>query len=499
MLKEKNIIFLNTLTGWIDKITSIVVNFVIKPITLGILGTSMFGVLEMLTKMTEFMASADFRSATTVKWILSVERDKTPFDVLNKKISAGFFASLCTLPIYLFIGVLIIYFAPIVTKVEEDMYVSIRVCASLLVTSFIVTQVFFIYEQILQGMNIVYKRMGMRALITILGGVFTYYLLSIGYGLLGVVLSNLIVVIITGISYWFVVKENLKWVRIQIVPLNEILSFIKLSIGFMIEKIISVCSRSIDVLLLGYFLSASFVSQYSISSYVYVSLSGFILMFMSSFVTNISPLAHKEDKSQLIESRSHMWFLQILIYSYFLILVTFLNRSFVSIWSSSDLYVGTISNILIALYIILRCIADEERSFLCMFMEIKKANINAFISFIILLVACVTLINIFELNGLLLGLIISQMTMVILNIKSLKSIIKTDNLFTFKYVNFRFVTTVLCLFLFAVATNFKIKIESWLVFLPFAFFLAAFCAVVYYLIGLSPINKKIVNRYIKIK
>lgn len=492
---NKNIVFLNTLTGWIDKIASIVVNFVLKPIILSFLGTSMFGVMEMLNKMTDFMASADIRSATTVKWILSVERDKSSSDILNRKISAGFFSSLCTMPIYVVIGSILVYFAPIVTKVEPEYVNIVRVCMSLLATSFIITQILFIYEQVVQGMNIAYKRMGVRATITILGGFLTYFLLYLGYGLLGVVLSHLAVVITTGASYWFVVRKNLKWVSIHRVPFTEIWGFTKISIEFMIEKLLSVFSRSVDVIILGYFLTTTFVSQYSISSYVFQSLSGFVLMFMTAFITNISPLASKEDKSLLLDSRAQMWLLQAIIYSFLLILVLLYNRSFVSLWSSEDLYVGVVSNLLIVMYIITRCLAEVERSFLCMFLELKRVNKNAAISFVILIVVCITLVNLFGLNGLLLGLILSQMTNLFLNIRDFRKIIGANTLGTLKYLSLRFIIPIFLMMSCAYIIGDMIHINTWIVFLPVSMISSILLAATIYYACLNNDNKKIITKF----
>ena len=493
---QSNIILLNTLTGWIDKVTSIIVHFIIKPITLVFLGANLFGVLEMLHKMTEFMASADFRSATTVKWILSVEREKSSTDILNSKISAGFFASIITIPIYLLIGSVIIYMSPYITKVHENLYLEVRTCASVLVISFIITQVFFLYEQILQGMNMAYKRIGIRAFITILGGLLTYLFLFLGMGLTGVVLSNLAVVVLTGVSYWFVVRENLKWVRIVKVRFEEIFGFVKLSIGFMFEKLISVFSRSLDVLILGYFITTEVVSQYSITSYLFISLSGFILMFMSSYITSISPLAKSDDKHSLLKARAEMWFLQILIYSYFFVLVVLFNRSFVGLWSGQQMYVGWLCNLLIIIYIICRCVADIERSFLCMYLKLKEANLNALFSLVFLCILSIPLIKAFALPGLLLSLVLSQMLMVILNVRSFKKIVN-KNLNTLRYLDFRFVITITVMIILASFLGEFLNVDSWLVFIGIGVITSLLVAAIYYYVALKSLNKSIINKYIR--
>ena len=54
-----------------------------------------------------------------------------------------------------------------------------------LVFAFIFKQLFSLFEAVLRGMNIAYKRMGVRAIITIIGGLLTAKVLHEGYGLQG--------------------------------------------------------------------------------------------------------------------------------------------------------------------------------------------------------------------------------------------------------------------------------------------------------------------------
>lgn len=490
------VIMLNTLTGWIDKVVSIIVNFIIRPILISGLGISIFGVWEMLNRMTELVASTDLRAATTVKWFLSINREKETPEVLNRSISAGFFASVCTLPLYVVLGCVIVYFAPYVTKVDASWFFVVRFSASFLLLSFIITQVFFIYEQILQGMNIAYKRIGVRSVITIIGGLVTYLVLKKDYGLLGLVGVNLLVVIATGVTYWLVVRANLRWVRIHTVSWKEVLSFVKISIDFLIDKLLSIMHRSVDILFLGYLLSSAVVTSYTVSSYVMASLIGFMSMIVSSIITGITPLVKENNVSKLLFFRSYIYLLLILIYAMASILILIFNDSFISLWTQKKLFLGQFNNLLIVIFLFLRIITDVDKSFLCMYLKIKTANVNATISLVVMLVAVFVFIRLMGVTGMLAGLILSQVCLLSLNAVSLKNIMRT-NLKTLVNVPFRLIMVVLVLLIMSYMIGGYIIVDSWMQL--FVYFVLVLCIVAsfIYWIGLDRKMRLLIFEQIK--
>lgn len=491
-------ILLNTLTGWIDKIVSILVNFIVRPIIISGLGVSMYGVWEMLNRMTELMASADVRAATTVKWILSINRETESSEILNRSISAGFFASICTLPFYVVLGCMIIYFSPYITKVDDSWFLTVRLSASILLISFIITQIFFIYEQILQGMNIAYKRIGVRACITIAGGLLTYFALKKGFGLLGLVGVNLLVVIVTGISYWLVVRENLRWVKIHRVSLREILSLVKISMDFLIDKLLSIMHRTVDVLLLGYLLSSAVVASYTISSYVMVSLIGFVSMMIASIATGITPLAKENKVSELLSVRSYTYLLLILVYAIASCLTLMFNNSFINLWTQKDLFLGQLDNLLIVLFLFLRLIVDVDKNYICMYLKIKTVNINNAIALALMIVTVFVFIKLFGATGMLVGLILSQICLLSLNAISLKKILQTD-LNTLGNVPPRVIVIVIILLLASYIGGEVIMIDDWVKL--FGCILSSFCFVAgfIYCLGLDRSTKSLILRQIKKK
>src|SRR5690606_7680229 len=149
--------------------------------------------------------------ATSLKFILS--RDRTTKNELELKeaVSAALYANLVFIPFYCFMGAVIIWFAPILAGVEESFYYVVRIATSLLVFSFIATQFFFLFESTLHGLNLSYKRIGVRAAITIIGGGATAGVLYLGYGIIGMASVQICIAFATGFSFWWIVKANVEW------------------------------------------------------------------------------------------------------------------------------------------------------------------------------------------------------------------------------------------------------------------------------------------------
>mgnify|MGYP001379741874 CR=1 FL=1 len=153
--------YLNSVTAWIDTVVKLVVRFIIDPIIISFLGGTLYGVWQILNQLNSYLATADLRAATALKWIIAKERTVRTDHELKQSVSSSLFTNVLFLPLYLLAGVIIIYIAPFVTKVESGQFLLVRQTSAIMVFSFILTQFFFLFESVLTGMNLSYKRMGL--------------------------------------------------------------------------------------------------------------------------------------------------------------------------------------------------------------------------------------------------------------------------------------------------------------------------------------------------
>jgi O-antigen/teichoic acid export membrane protein len=295
------------------------------------------------------------------------------------------------------------------------------------------------------GMNMAYKRIGLRAGVYILNGISTYLVFKWGYGLIGYVTVCLLMALIEGLTFWWTVRENLSWCRIHWVPWRDILSFIKVSLEFFVNKILSIFDGSVDVIILGYIVSSTAVSFYTTSYYIILVYNAFMHAIFSSITTYITPLARENNVDKLLQYRQQIVFLMFVLSVVIFSCILSFNGSFVLLWTGKDIFVGQFANLLITLLAFLRFLRTIDSSFLCMYMKVNETNKNMLISILVSVLPLVIFTKMWGIEGVLLGSILFNAMLCILYSRSLRKIMNRG-LCSYHLITFRLsVTTVMIL------------------------------------------------------
>jgi hypothetical protein len=88
---------------------------------------------------------------------------------------------------------------------------TVRVACALLVANFLLTNLVALPEAVLRGMNLGYKRMGLQAGLSIVGGSLSIGALYVGAGLVGVAGAQVMLAALTGVLFLLVVKKYVPW------------------------------------------------------------------------------------------------------------------------------------------------------------------------------------------------------------------------------------------------------------------------------------------------
>lgn len=480
--------FLNTITAWIDKIVVIIISFILNPLIIAMLGPVYYGVWQMLGQLTSYMATADFRSATTIKWILARDRSTKLEEELNVSVSSAFWSNLIMLPLYVLVGGFIIYFSPFVTKVGIEDFELVRWTSFILVITFIMTQFFFVYESVLHGMNISYKRMGIRGIILAISGVLTYYSLVFGYNMIGMSIIQSFSVLTIGIIFFLILKKQIKWFKLVKVELKKVISFLKLTGGFMLVKIGDLLNQSVDLLLLGFFADSLFVTLYTVSRYVMSALSGLISQAINSVTNGITKYIGESKYDQLREVRN----LTILINWVMLVsigaVVILCNKSFVILWTGIDKFAGIPETLLIVTWIILRTQAQTDVSIILMKLDFKNNLNTSIISSVIIIVLSVILIPIWKILGLLIALNLGITFVCCRNAIIVGRVLNDKKLLKSLFVNKAVLVGVFILSLSTYFASF-IRLESWLFLFIFAIISFSFILLIVFQLSLKKEDK----------
>src|SRR5215213_129726 len=199
--------YLNAFSTLLDYGAKVVVLSIVTPLLVTALGRSMFGVWQMLSKLVAYMSAADGRPTQALKWVIAHDQAIEDDEAKRRHVGSALGVWLIFLPVITVVGLVLVWVAPIITKVPEGMYWIIRLTFGLLVLEFLVTNLAALPESVLRGMNLGYKRMGLQASLSVVWGVLMVVAVYAGSGLVGLAGAQVVLGALTGALYWFVVKK----------------------------------------------------------------------------------------------------------------------------------------------------------------------------------------------------------------------------------------------------------------------------------------------------
>ena len=107
----------------------------------------------------------------------------------------------CFLPLWVTAGALLIWLTPTVTKVPPEFYSTVRVACALMMGAVLVAGLASLPESVLRGMNLGYKRMGLQAGLSLVGGGLFAAAVYAGRGLVGVAAAGMVLAALTGLCF----------------------------------------------------------------------------------------------------------------------------------------------------------------------------------------------------------------------------------------------------------------------------------------------------------
>ena len=282
--------YLNAVTSLIDYGCAQLTGFVVSPFLVSGLGSSLYGVWQMLGQMTGYSNLADPRATQVLKWTVAKKQDSADGEELRSDVSSAFVVTALILPLVLIVGGIISWYAPLITKAPPQYHTIVRVACSTLVLSLAIGKVFDLFESVLRGMNLGYKRMGLRASIVLGGGALKILAIQQGFGLVGLSVVQIVITLVTGISFYFIVKRNIGWFGLGKTNWNKVFQFSKLSGWYMAGTTADTLLSSTDKVLLGFMVGPILVSKYALTLFLPLAVQGLVLRIISGAIPGIGKL-----------------------------------------------------------------------------------------------------------------------------------------------------------------------------------------------------------------
>jgi O-antigen/teichoic acid export membrane protein len=405
--------YLNSLSGIIDYAGIQLTGFFVSPYLVAGLGSAMFGVWQMLSQITGYAKLADTRATQVLKWNIAKKRDTASPEELRSDVTTALVVSIFILPFILIIGGIISWYVPYITKVEAAYVNLTRITCSLLILSLVISRIFDLFESTLGGMNLGYKRMGFRATIVVIGGALKVWVITQGYGLIALSLIQVLIALITGITFYFIVKKQVGWFGFGTTTKANIVAYSQLSGWLMAFTGSKMFLMSSDKIVLGYLIGTVFVTQYTLTMFTSVAIQGIILALISGITPGIGKLFGNQDFEKVKKVRKLINNLAWLFAVSTGVAVLLFNKSFIQLWIGPNQYAGLYENFFILLISIQSIFFQIDGFIINVTLDLKMKFILSAIAALVTLLLAFLLVEQYQIAGLCLSILAGRLVLTI--------------------------------------------------------------------------------------
>ncbi len=401
--------FLNSFANFFDLFIRQLMTFIINPFIIGNLGADIYGIWKMIGQTTNYSNLADIQTNQTLMWTISKEREVLPEDEMRRKFSSGFFVSIAILPVYIIVGAIITYFIPDIVKVTDEFVFIVRATTSIVILNFILNKIFTLFDSVLKGMNLGYKRLGLKAGISLINTGLIYIALKQGTGMVGLAISNTITIALTVITILFIIKKNVSWFGITKPSLSDMKEYFTLTVSFFLLSIFKLIVTSSDLIIIGFFLEPKIVTIYVTTRFMCNFVKSVVNTLIQGSKPSFSGYIGQKKFDTAAKIREQIFDLMWIISLSMALAILIVNKSFVGIWVSSDLFAGDLDNILIVLSFIFSIFLYNDEGYIKSSLNLK--SLKRWIAYTsgISLLTSIILIQFYGLAGFLIGQILGHL------------------------------------------------------------------------------------------
>jgi O-antigen/teichoic acid export membrane protein len=338
---------LNALQSLLDYVAKLAVGLVVVPILLSGLGRTLFGVWEMLHKLVGYLAATDGRPTQALRLVVAHGRTTADAESQRRQVGGAVVVWLLFLPLFAAVGGVVIWLAPHITRVPEDLHSTVRATCGLLVGGLVFGTLASIPESVLRGMNLGYRRMGLQAGLSVCGGIFTAAAVYLGFGLVGVGAAQVALGVVTGACFWLLVRRYVGWFGVSRPRSNEVRALLGMSLWLAAGDLIAKLLLASDVLILGMVISAGAVTSYVLTGYAARLAVNLHVLSTDGAMPGLAGVIGQGDYDRAANVREELLALTWIFATVAGATILMWNRSFLGLWVGPENYAGFWPNVLI--------------------------------------------------------------------------------------------------------------------------------------------------------
>jgi O-antigen/teichoic acid export membrane protein len=333
----------------LDYGVKLAVRLVVIPLLVAGLGRASFGVWEMLSRMMGYLESADGRPTHALRLVISNLQSEKGHAARRRWIGAALVVWACFLPLWVATGALLIWLAPSITKVDPSLHNPVRVACAIMMGGVLLGGLAALPESVLRGMNLGYKRMGLQAGLSLVGGALLVGAVSLGTGLVGVALAGVLLVGLTGICFLTLVRRQLPWFAPARPEKADVSALLHMSLWIAAGDAIAKLLLASDVIVLGMVLSPVTVTTYVLTGYAALLAVNLHALAADAVMPGLAGIIGEKSYQRAAVLQRELLAVTVVFAAAAGTAILALNRSFVHLWVGSENFAGSGTNLLLVL------------------------------------------------------------------------------------------------------------------------------------------------------
>ena len=389
---------LNSIAAGLDYAALTAVDFVITPLLIAGLGRYLYGAWRVLWKLTGYLWATTGRAAPALQSAIANRQSSEDSQEKRELVGSAIVVALVFLPLLAMVGGVGAWFAPRFLRTPPEYVGAVRLAAGLLVADSLALTLLSIPRAVLQGENLGYKRMGLSALLVLMGGALTALALYLDTGIGGVAVANLANTVLTAVLFWKVTRAHVPWFGLAKPSRRVIGRFFRLSWWFTIWKFVNELITTGDVVLLGLFAPLELVAVYTLTKYVPDAITGFLAKPLQGVAPGLGGIIGAGDFGRAIRVRNEFMSLTWLVAAAAGAVVLLWNESFVSLWVGPGYYAGSLPTLLIVVMALQFALLRNDAYFIDLTLNVRAKVLLGILSTIISVTLGALLVGAFDLG-----------------------------------------------------------------------------------------------------
>jgi len=412
---------LGAISNALQYVVRLIVGLIITPIIVGDLGKELYGAWMMIQQTVGYVALADLRPTSTVKFTLAVHQHEEDFRYKKQQVGASLLALGWVIPLVLGLGAIVVWIAPQFIRTNPEYFSHIRWALGIGTVGILVGELSSVPGNVLRGVNLEYKAMGLNALVTALTSSIAVVAICMGWGLIGLACAGIVGLLVTGTVRYFVARTNIPWFGVEWPPPEVLQRFWRQTVWIFLASMGFVLQNSSDLLVVGAVLGPSAAAVYGITGTVLRMGTQPIYALIGAANPGIAGLCGQREWKRVEQVRNEIHlvglFITVVLGAGFLAL----NEAFINLWLGSTYYGGDLLNLLLVVIALQSIPLRLDTMMMDGMLKFRERAIATIATSILALVLGAILAQLYGMEGMAVGIIIGRLLAMVLYPMIIKS------------------------------------------------------------------------------